>query len=203
MKFGVRAQTEIQGLSPGPQFAASDDVKWRTALGAIVLALLSLMQAAAIQVPSGLQVGNQMLPARSCATRDTLWIHHYAAALYVPQRAAPAAALQDPKQPKALHVQILSKSFLPRDLPKKWNQALQSQLDGASMNAIQNAWHQVSVGDRVTIAYAPGPGVTLQLNERLVARSPNHDVVDALLRTWADGEPVLQRVSQTVAKHPC
>lgn len=178
-------------------------MKWRTAIAAVVLGFLSLMQAAAIQVPSGLKVGNQMLPARSCATRDTLWIHHYAAALYVPQRSRPEVALEDPQQPKALHVQILSKSFLPHDLPKKWNQALQSQLDGASMNAIQTAWRQVSVGDRVTIAYAPGPGVTLQLNERLVARSPKHDVVEALLRTWADGEPVPQRVSQAVAKHPC
>jgi hypothetical protein len=178
-------------------------VKWRSVIGAVVLALLSLMQAAAIQVPSGLRVGSETLPARSCATRDTLWIHHYAAALYVPQRAAPEVALQDPRQPKALHVQILSKSFLPRELPKKWDQALKAQLDHASMNAIENAWHDISVGDRVTIAYAPGPGVTLQLNERLVARSPRHDVVDTLLRTWADGEPVPQRVSQAVAKHPC
>ena len=168
-----------------------------------MLALLSLMQAAAIQVPSGLRVGNQVLPARSCATRDTLWIHHYAAALYVPPRARPEVALEDPQQPKALHVQILSKSFLPRDLPKKWDQTLQSQLDRQSMSAIQSAWHDISVGDRVTIAYAPGPGVTLQLNERLVARSPRHEVVDALLHTWADGEPVPQRVSQAVAKHPC
>ena len=178
-------------------------MKWRTALAAMVLGALSLMQAAAIQVPSGLRVGNEMLPARSCATRDTLWIHHYAAALYVPQRAAPEVALQDPRQPKALHVQILSKSFLPRDLPKKWDQTLQAQLDRPSMNAIENAWRQISVGDRVTIAYAPGPGVTLQLNERLVARSSRHDVVDALLRTWADGGPVRERVSQAVAKHPC
>ena len=169
----------------------------------MVLGLLSLMQAAAIQVPSGLRVGSEMLPARSCATRDTLWIHHYAAALYVASRAAPEVALQDPWQPKALHVQILSTSFLPRDVPKKWSQALQAGLDRASLNAIQNAWHHLSVGDRVTIAYAPGPGVTLQLNERLVARSPRHDVVEALLRTWADGGPVRERISQAVAKHPC
>ena len=190
-------------MAPGPQFAARHDVKWRSVIGAVVLALLSLMQAAAIQVPSGLRVGSETLPARSCATRDTLWIHHYAAALYVPQRTRPEVALQDPQQPKALHVQILSKSFLPRDLPKKWDQTLQSQLDRPSMSAIETAWRQISVGDRVTIAYAPGPGVTLQLNERLVARSPKHELVEALLRTWADGEPVPQRVSQAVAKHPC
>jgi len=45
--------------------------------------------------------------------------------------------------------------------------------------------------------------VTLKLNERVVASSPKHDIVDALLRTWAEGEPVPQRVNRTVAKHPC
>jgi hypothetical protein len=174
-------------------------------LGAAVVAVgvLTLVPATAIQVPSALRVGNQSLPATSCATRDTLWIHHYAAALYVPPRAAPDAVLQDPQQPKALHVQILSKSFLPRDLPTKWKRALEGQLDGAAMSAVGDAWRQLSVGDRVTIAYAPGPGVTLQLNEQLIARTPRHDLIDALLRTWADGEPVPQRVNSVVSRHPC
>jgi len=169
----------------------------------VAVGVLTLIPATAIQVPSALRVGNQSLPAASCATRDTLWIHHYAAALYVPQRAAPDAALQDPKQPKALHVQILSRSFLPKDLPKKWHRTLEEQLDGAAMSSIRGAWRELAVGDRVTIAYAPGPGVTLQLNERVVARAAKHEVIDALLRTWAEGEPVPQRVNRVVAKHPC
>jgi hypothetical protein len=178
-------------------------VKWLIALAAVAVGVLTLIPATAIQVPNSLRVGNQSLPAASCATRDTLWIQHYAAALYVPPKSRPDAALQDPQQPKALHVQILNKSFLPRDLPKKWHRTLEEQLDGAAMSSIHNAWRQLSVGDRVTIAYAPGPGVTLQLNERVVARTPKHDVVDALLRAWAEGEPVPQRVNRVVAKHPC
>jgi len=165
--------------------------------------MLTLIPATAIQVPSSLRVGNQSLPAAICATRDTLWIHHYAAALYVPSRQRADAALQDPKQPKALHVQILSKTFLPKEMPKKWRQTLEQQLDGPSFSSIRSAWRDINVGDRVTIAYAPGPGVTLQLNERVVARSPKHDLIDALLHTWADGESVPQRVNKTVAKHPC
>ena len=169
----------------------------------LALGVLTLMPATAVQVPSALRVGNQSLPAASCATRETLWIHHYVAALYVPPRAAPDTALQDPKQPKALHVQILSKSFLPKDLPRKWNHALEAQLDSAAVSAIRTAWQQLSVGDQVTIAYAPGPGVTLQLNDRLIARTPKHDVIDALLHAWAEGEPVPQRVNRVVARHPC
>ena len=178
-------------------------MKWLIVFAVVAVGMLTLIPATAIQVPSSLRVGNQSLPAASCATRDTLWIHHYTAALYVPPRQAAEAALQDPKQPKALHVQILSKTFLPKEMPKKWRQTLEQQLDGANFSSIRGAWRDINVGDRVTIAYAPGPGVTLALNERVVARSPRHDVIDALLRTWAEGEPVPQRVNRTVAKHPC
>src|SRR5207237_4454127 len=144
---------ELRGVAPftrggrdsapgvaGAQFAAACAVKWLLIVVAIAIGLVTLIPATAIQVPSSLRVGNQSLPAASCATRDTLWIHHYAAALYVPPRAAPDAALQDPKQPKALHVQILNKSFLPKDLPKKWDRTLEEQLDGAAMSPIRNAW---------------------------------------------------------------
>jgi hypothetical protein len=207
---------ELRGVAPftrrsggrrpnpaGAQFAAAPVVKRLLVSAAVLIGLLTLVPATAIQVPSALRIGNQSLPAASCATRDTLWIHHYAAALYVPPKTKPDAALQDPKQPKALHVQILSKTFLPKEMPKKWRQTLEQQLDGPSLNSIRNAWRDINVGDRVTIMYAPGPGVTLQLNERVVARSPKHDLVDALLRTWAENEPVPQRLSRTVAKHPC
>ena len=66
-------------------------------------------------------------------------------------------------------------------------------------SSIKSAWRQISVGDRVTIAYAPGPGVTLELNERVIARTQKHDVVDALLRTWAECEPVPQRAGDFYA----
>jgi len=100
-------------------------------------------------------------------------------------------------------VQILSKAFLPKEMPKKWRETLESQLDGPSVTAVRTAWRGLSVGDRVTVAYAPGPGVTLQLNDRVVAHTPKHDVIDALLHTWAEGDPVPQRVNQVVSKHPC
>ena len=169
-----------------------------------VATALAFIPATAVQVPSALRVGNQQLPAASCATRDTLWIHHYAAALCVPPSASPVNVLQDPRQPKALAwADPVQGVPAEGQLPKKWRETLESQLDGTSYNAVRSAWRDLSVGDRVTVAYAPGPGVTLQLNDRLVARAPRHDLIDALPRTWADGEPVPQRVSQAVEKHPC
>jgi len=179
-------------------------VKWLLALALLVLGTAALMPTStAIRVPSAMRIGDVQLPAASCATRDTLWIHHYAAALYVPPRESPIDALQDPQQPKALHVQILSKAFLPKEMPKKWRDTLQGELDGAAFGAVREAWHELAVGDRLTVAYLPGPGMTLQLNDRVVARTPKHEVIDALLKTWAEGEPVPQRVNRVVASHPC
>jgi hypothetical protein len=178
-------------------------VRWVLSLVVLAFGALVFLPATAIQVPGALRVGSQSLTAASCATRDTLWIHHYVAALYLPPRESAVSALQDPKQPKALQVQILSKTFLPKEMPKKWRQALERELDSASFGSIRGAWRELQVGDRVTIAYAPGPGVTLQLNDSVVATSPRHGVIDALLRTWADDEPVPQRLNRVVAKHPC
>jgi hypothetical protein len=171
----------------------------------LVLSLLSvaLTSATAIQVPSAVRLGGEMLPAASCATRDTLWIHHYVAALYVPPKTAPLAALQDPRRAKAFQVQILSKVFLPRDMPKKYRLALEQTLDAPSLAAVGAAWRRLAVGDRVMLAYAPGAGLSLQLNEREVAQTSRHDVIEALLRTWADKEPLPARFNRVVAKHPC
>jgi hypothetical protein len=171
-------------------------------LGAAV-AFCAFMPARALPVAGVLEVGTQALSPASCATRNTLWIHHYAAALYVPPRASPAAALEDPKQAKALQVEILNKAFLPRQMPERWQRTLASELDRASLGSIDAAWQRLGAGDRVTIAYAPGPGVRLMVNGRLVAAAPSHRLVDALLRTWADKEPVGERVSRVVARHPC
>ncbi|HEX7052549.1 MAG TPA: chalcone isomerase family protein [Burkholderiales bacterium] len=161
------------------------------------------MKSLLVGLPLALQLGTQPLQPASCATRNTLWIHHYAAALYVAPRAAPAAALQDPRQPKALQVRILNKAFLPRKLPKRWQETLASELDAAAFASVSAAWRKLGAGDRVMIAYAPGPGVSVRVNDRLIASSPSHGLVDALLQAWAQDEPVPERVSRIVARHPC
>lgn len=170
---------------------------------AAALVFCAPIPARSVPVPAVLKVGTQSLAPASCATRNTLWIHHYAAALYVPARASPVAVLEDPKQPKALQVEILNKTFLPKEMPRRWRRTLESELDGGSLSSITAAWQRLGAGDRVTIAYTPGPGVSLKVNDRLVAAAPSHSLVEALLRTFADDEPVRERVNRVIARHPC
>lgn len=178
-------------------------MKRSVVLLAFVAGTLGVVPATALQVPTALVVGSQSLRAASCATRDTLWIHHYVAALYVPPQLPADDALLDREQPKALLVQLLSRAFLPREMPKKWRVTLEQHLDPPSFASVREAWRRLAVGDRVLIDYAPERGVEVQLNEQVIARSERHEVVEALLGVWADGEPVRERVNRAVRKHRC
>jgi hypothetical protein len=172
------------------------------ALAAVPAGMVALSTPAP-NVAGALQIDGQPLAAASCAVRDTLWIHHYAAALYVPAGAPPVDALQDPQRAKALQILILSKTFLPRELPGKWRKTLEEQLDGGTVGKVKEAYRELGEGDLVTLAYLPGPGVKLEVNGDVVAKVPSHALVEALLRDFADGKPVPERVGRTIARHPC
>lgn len=165
--------------------------------------LLMLAVSAALAVPPSIRLGTYALAPASCGARETLWIRHYTAALYLPPREAPVAAVQDPTRPKALHMELRNKSFMPAEIPRKWRQTLEQQLDPGEYSRVRYAYKQLRPGDAVTLAYAPGAGVRLQVNGELVATAPSHSLVEALLRTWAEKEPVPERLRVVMAAHPC
>jgi len=164
---------------------------------------IALAAAAQISVPAAMSVGDQSLAVASCGVRAPLWIEHYAAALYVAPRDLPAAAVQDPARPKALQVRILNTAFMPQEMPRKWRRALRDALDGATFGRVSAAYRSLDVGDIVTVTYAPQPGVTLEVNGEVVARTPSHRPIEALLHVWADGDPVPERVGRAIARNPC
>ena len=172
-------------------------------MSVVALALLAAGPGETSSLPGAFRVGNASLAPASCTVRRTLWIQHYAASLYVPPQASPVDVMQDARRPKALQVVILSRTFLPSELPKKYRRTLEGQLDGETMGKVRTAYKALEPGDLVTLAYAPGPGLSLEVNGDVVATSRTHALIEALLRTWADDEPVPQRLSTTIQKNPC
>ena len=166
--------------------------------------LISAFAAAgAMAVPGVVQVGDQMLAAASCGTRETLWIDHYVATLYVRPGDAPDHALLDPRLAKALEIRLVNKSFMPAEIPRKYRRALEAGLDADAMNRLREAYRALRAGDLVRIAYAPGAGLSVSVNGQPIIASPSHGVVGAILLTWADGKPLHQHLRAVLAKHPC
>lgn len=143
------------------------------------------------------------LSAASCGVRKTLWMEHYSAVLYLPKRASAADELTNPAVPKLLAMTIIDPRFLPRDIPKKWREPIEKHLDAASSARATAAYRALKRGDRLTLAYSAGQGVTFGINDRPVAQSQGHGLIEAILATWADDEPMGKKLRRTIARNAC
>lgn len=157
---------------------------------------------AGVQLAAALETEAGVLELVSCGVRDTLWIEHYAAGLYVPAGGSIHAA-SDPRRAKALRMHVIDARYLPGDLPEKWRIALLGELDRASMSRVRAAYRTLGDGDVLTILYVPRQGVTMWRNDDLVVHTPGHGVIDSILRTWRDGEPIAQKLDRMGAEHRC
>lgn len=166
--------------------------------------LIGIAAASAISLPHVVQVGGELLAVASCATRETLWIDHYVAALYVRPGDTANVALQDAKRAKALEIRLLNKALMPAEIPRKYRRALESTLDEDTMDRLRAAYRALRTGDVIAITYAPGPGVRVSVNgQPVAAAAATHGVVEAILAAWADGKPVDSHLRTVLAKHPC
>ena len=159
--------------------------------------------AAAFALPGAMRIGDQTLIAASCATRQTLGLSHYTATLYVRAGESAPLALLDPNYSKALEIGLLSRAFMPPEMPRKYRRALESVLDEATMTQLRAAYRELRPGDAVTFSYLPSRGVSVRVNGVVVAASPDHQVVESVLTAWANGKPVDQHLRAMLAKHPC
>jgi hypothetical protein len=169
----------------------------------LAITLFFAICGAAVGASATLKQGGVQLAAASCGVRKTLWLEHYSAILYLPKRAAAQEELASPAAPKALEMTIIDPRFLPRDIPRKWREPIEKHLDAAAAARATEAYRSLKRGDRLALAYATDQGVTMRINDRLVARSQGHGLVEAILVTWADEEPMREKLRRTMARNAC
>lgn len=179
---------------------------WRAA-GALLAAQLAALPGAAsmtmLDMPEALQLGEEKLVPASCGIRSTLWIEHYVSVLYLPGRRPSANELMDPGAAKVLRLKLASTRLIPHDIPRKWREPIARHLSREEYARAGSAYRTLRPGDIVTIAYAPGLGARLHFNERVVARTADHSLIDAILETWAGGDPLPQKLHRVMRRNPC
>lgn len=166
------------------------------------MSLVAAAMLAGVQLAATLPVGGEALELASCGVRDTLWIDHYVAALYLPPGASMQAA-RDPASAKAVRMHVVESRYLPERIPQPWREALAGELAREPMFRVRVEYQDLTDGDVVTIAYAPGSGVTMRVNGRTVTRIPGHDAIDAILEAWAGQDPISGKLRRLAMKHPC
>lgn len=177
---------------------------------ALAVALTALAGAAPAQVlragvglPGKLSVAGQALRLTSCGVRDTLWIEHYVAALYTRPSRPVADSLRDAQEPKAILMHVVRGASLPARIPEQWREPLREELEREPLARVRAAYRKLGAGDRVRLTYAPGEGVTISVNDRVVATTPDHDLISAILGTWAGADPLSGKLQRLLLEHPC
>lgn len=158
---------------------------------------------AGVELSERMRLGSYELVLASCGVRDTLWIDHYVAALYLPPGLSMVAAMQDPTLPKVILLHIVGTALLPDRIPEPWRETLRDELRREPMARVRNVYRNLAAGDRVRVAYVPNDGVTMAVNERVVARMPDHALFDSMLRAWAENDPISGKLERLLLQHPC
>lgn len=159
-------------------------------------------QLAGVHLDDTLHIGGEPLTLVSCGVRDTLWIDHYVAGLYVPPGTSPQAT-RDAGRPKAVRLKVVSATYLPADIPEKWRTTLQQELAQDPMDRVRRAYDRLSDGDVITFSYLPEHGVTMSVNGRAIARTPGHALIDAILDAWAARDPISGKLQRLSLQYPC
>lgn len=166
-----------------------------------LLALAIVAGSVASAHASGALPGQPLQPA-ACGVRNTLWIEHYAAQLYVPEGNS-IEAVSDPGKPKMLTMRMLNTFLMPPEIPRKWREALQPVLDPGAMKRLQDGYDGLQSGDTVVVTYQPQKGIALSINDRTVATARGHEAIDALLAAWADDAPLRKKLAGTASRNRC
>ena len=160
------------------------------------------VEVAGVKLPQTLRVGAERLVPVSCGVRDTLWIEHYAAALYL-QRGVPLSAVRDAKRPAAVMLRMIDTRYMPESIPQKWLEALERTVAPSPLARLRTAYRRLADGDRVLIEYQPRRGVTMRVNGRTVIRAPGHSAVRAILDAWAGRDDISGKLARLRLEHPC
>ncbi len=183
----------------------------RFACRSVVLALASMLVAGAaaakvvagVDLPGTISVAGQALALASCGVRDTLWIEHYVAALYLRPGEPATAAMLDAGEPKAIVLHVVRGASLPEQIPQAWREPLRQELERDPLARVRAAYGALGNGDRVRVTYAPADGVSMAVDGREVVAAPGHDLIGSMLRTWAEGDPLSGKLQRLLLEHPC
>lgn len=167
-----------------------------------VISVAAAATVGGVELPPQMPVSGKRLELVSCGVRDTLWIDHYAAGLYVPPGGSTQAAA-DPKRPKAVKMKVINAQYLPERIPEKWRKALNSELAREPMVRVRKAYGNLRDGDEVTFTYVPKDGTTMTVNGKVVTDGLGHDIIDSILSAWAEGDPVSGKLHRLELEHPC
>jgi len=149
---------------------------------------------AGVKIEDTSNVGGQNLVLNGAALRKKFIVKVYVGALYLPSKQTNAAAVLAADAPRRMVMHFLY-DVDKEKMAEAWEEGLEANTPNASPE-VKTAFKSLSAwmedmkeGQRIVLTYAPGTGVTVEVNGKSKGTLGGKAVADAILNTWIGPKP--------------
>jgi hypothetical protein len=151
---------------------------------------------AGITVSETASIGETKLQLNGTGIRRKVFFKIYVGSLYLEKKGATAEKIYQQDGARRVQLDILYNKLTKEQLVDAWNDGFRSNLDAGELKALQlrinsfnQAFSEVTKGDRIELDYEPGKGTAVRIKGGLVATIPGKDFSDALISIWLGDKP--------------
>lgn len=141
-------------------------------------------QVAGVTPPQAIAPQGKQLMLVGCDAKSKLFMDVYAVALYLPHAGMSPANVLASGTPKAIRLYPVYDGALPEQIPSGWRERLRTKLSAEKFALVQKLYQQFNTNEVAAIAYAPGKGTVMMVDDKVVARTDGGEVMNGVLETW-------------------
>jgi hypothetical protein len=165
------------------------------------------MDVGGIKVPDSimLQGSETTLQLNGAGIRKKFFVSVYVGALYLPATSTDAAAIISDDGPASVDMHILHSEISKDKITAGWEDGLAANLDQSELEAFRPQLDQFNQmfgtlrkGDIIRIAYLPGTGTEVRINDQWRGVVPGNDFFRALLKIWLGRSPMTKSLKKAM-----
>lgn len=154
----------------------------------------------ALKTPDSTQIGDTQLVKVADVKRSLLFWDLYQVTVYAPEGQTDREALLATNKPIVVALTALYGGGFPGEMPQDWQDAILPVLNDKEEALLSERFGAAGKGDIIWIAYDPERGGWLSLNQDILIRQPDKDLVSAFLTLWLDDHPISKKLNRSLAR---
>ncbi len=151
-----------------------------------------------VSFPESMTVDGHLLVLNGSGVHAYWGVHLYAIALYLPTRNMDIAAIREDDAPKAFRIEVLHSGWGSHTVPEQWQAELYPQLTPEATARLKDAYAALTKGDVIVIAYVPGVGTHIRVNDQPLLAGHGPGLMRAFLNLWVGPHPISPELRQAL-----
>ena len=165
------------------------------------------MDVGGVNIPESivLQGSETTLQLNGAGIRKKFFVSVYVGALYLPVKNTDAETIISDDGPASVDMHILHSEVSKDKITAGWEDGLKANLDRSKLESLRPQLDQFNQmfgtlrkGDMIRIAYLPGTGTEVRINDERRGVVPGNDFFRALLKIWLGHSPVTKSLKKAM-----